>query len=149
MMTPAIMNKMRLDFLRLIYGIDGADCTVSWSNPGVGAVIDPVYNEISGAVVTGSAVVRCHVNKIFGDLEVKKSHLVDVMAGDAIILFDKNQNFPATGQNLLFHIQNMGQWRAAEKPPNTFESYARLLPGGESFVQAIYMRRVSTNESRG
>lgn len=166
MMTPGVMNKMRHDFALLLNGMDGCNCLLTWETPGVGAIIDPVYGEISGAVVTGSQMVRCHVNKVFGEGEIKKKNLVDVMSGDAIMLFPVNIQGPlpapgAVGQstvtplnfqglgNLLFSVQdnsgaNMGTWKMVEQPPNVFESYARLLVSGEQFVQAAYMRRYST-----
>ena len=127
----------------LLNGPDGCDCVLTWTNPGIGGVVDPVYNELSGASVPGTLTTRCHVNKMFSAGEIKGKNLVDVIAGDAIVLFPKALDLTGKG-NLIFAIQSLGKWRLVETPPLSSESYSRLIVNGESFVQACYMRRVST-----
>lgn len=134
---------MRRDFSILMNGPDGCDAILTWNNPATGAIVDDVYGAVSGGVVSGSLTVRCHVNKMYGEGEIKAKHLVDVVAGDAIILFDNGVDL--TGKNALnFAIQNMGTWRLVENPPAVYQNHARLNLGGDQLVQSCYMRRIST-----
>lgn len=143
MLSPQILGKIKRDFALLLNGADGTNCIISWDTPAPGAVIDEVYQTVSGGVVTGGQTVRCHVNKVYGELEIQKKKLADVIAGDAVMLFDKGVDF--TGKNnLIFTVENYGVWAMVEQPPNVFESYARFVVSGESFVQAAYMRRIAT-----
>ncbi len=145
MLNPALINKMKKDFTLLMNGFDGCNAVLTWANPGVGEIIDPVYGTVSGGpAVTGTLTSRCHVNKVFGEGEIKGKGLADVVPGDAIVLFPNTLDLTGKG-TLQIALPNMGVWYPVTQPPAVFQQYARLLVNnGESFVQAVYIRRATT-----